>query len=72
MELTFSLSWNEKVVEVCDYLPCVQVGLLQNRPGRDDRLLGNGCILYISNVFIKTSWAAPEEAQEGREIVRKQ
>ena len=34
MELTFSLSWNEKVVEVCDYLPCVQVGLLQNRPGR--------------------------------------
>ena len=34
MELTFSLSWNEEVVEVCDYLSCVQVGLLENRPGR--------------------------------------
>ena len=41
MTLTFSLSWNEEVVEVCDYLSCVQVGLLKNRPGRDDILLGN-------------------------------
>ena len=53
MELTFSLSWNEEVVEVCDYLSCVQVGLLKNRPGRDDRLLGNGCILYISMFLSK-------------------
>ena len=34
IELTFSLSWNEEVVKVCDYLSCIQVGLLQNRPGR--------------------------------------
>ena len=62
--LTLSLSWNEEVVEVCDYLPCVQVGLLQNRPGKNKKLLGNGCILYILNVFIKTSWAAQEQACE--------
>ena len=40
MTLTFSLSWDEEVVEVCDYLPCIQVGLLQNRPGR-----------YIENIW---------------------
>ena len=41
MTLTFSLSWDEEVVEVCYYLSCIQVGLLKNRPGRDDILLGN-------------------------------
>ena len=32
---TFSLSWEKKVVEMCQNLSCVQVWLLQNGPGNN-------------------------------------
>ena len=32
---TFPLSWEKKVVEMCQNLSCVQVWLLQNGPGNN-------------------------------------